>query len=715
MADCCAEIRAELAALRAEIAKIKPVDENRIIRQAILGAEGSIIPQIAAIAGTVFFQKISPFNSRLGGVERAVTDATALARQALERAYAADSAARTAGNVAQNALSSAGSALSKIGALAAKVAGIAALIASILGTLATIAVLGGRIDALENAIANLSNGLSQILGLINPIKQQAQRAESKADTANDKANQALAVANGAAGQAGRATEIAQGAANTAQNALTKAISASETATQAKNTADAANRKADEVRAFVKPLPERIDEAKRKADDAKRKADEADRKAEEAKRAFPPVRDLAKQAKTTADEALKKINDLIKNPPKGLKGEPGRPGRDGKDGKDGITRVFTFPGQPGKDGKPGQRGLQGLPGRDGKDGKNGKDGKDVDERFIKELDRKIGDFPKLIAAIPKPLTYEQTVNAAATGTCRTTQPGGCTNKLVNNAKDSINSNTNSRFDRLIDFINLLGIKEMRENILNMRSVLGNQLFDKFGQKVGLTTFTRNFTKWSIIDRVMNLMTTAITLHNAAMLSNDLGSTLIQIINNVIATIGLKDSEDREIDVGNIIKGQIADFLKKVLGLENFVKLTLAWKKANRIYQASANVLSNVRNIFDHTRNIVETTNINVADIGNALRQDGVVRNNAYEPMSRRVGQTPLQRMVDKLDALSDAASSIESVTSSIRGIKDEIAELTKSQAEFNKAVNEGFQTEIKKEKSLQSSSNPPSITEKDEQG
>ena len=31
MADCCAELRSELAALRAEVAKIKPVDEQAII------------------------------------------------------------------------------------------------------------------------------------------------------------------------------------------------------------------------------------------------------------------------------------------------------------------------------------------------------------------------------------------------------------------------------------------------------------------------------------------------------------------------------------------------------------------------------------------------------------------------------------------------------------------------------------------------------------
>ncbi|MBW4677841.1 MAG: hypothetical protein KME52_28750 [Desmonostoc geniculatum HA4340-LM1] len=42
MADCCSEIRAELAALKAEIARIKTVDENAIIQSTKAALRGCL-------------------------------------------------------------------------------------------------------------------------------------------------------------------------------------------------------------------------------------------------------------------------------------------------------------------------------------------------------------------------------------------------------------------------------------------------------------------------------------------------------------------------------------------------------------------------------------------------------------------------------------------------------------------------------------------------
>lgn len=46
MADCCAELRSELAALRAEVSKLEKVDEEAIIQKAVERAKNKLLPFI---------------------------------------------------------------------------------------------------------------------------------------------------------------------------------------------------------------------------------------------------------------------------------------------------------------------------------------------------------------------------------------------------------------------------------------------------------------------------------------------------------------------------------------------------------------------------------------------------------------------------------------------------------------------------------------------
>ncbi len=711
MADCCNEIRAELAALRAEVAKLKPVDEQRIIRTAITGAEGSIIPQIAGIAASAFAGLISPFNARLGGVEAKIPDALSKAREALERAYQAKDAAGAATATANNAAGQAAKALAAIAALAASIA--AALLA-----IAALQVLGSRIDSLENRVDSLSNAISNVLGLLNPIKQQAQRAENKADTANDRANKADATANGAAGQAGRATEIANEAIRQAQAANAKAESAATAANEAKKAASAADKKAEEAkkiavdtRAFVQPLPGQIEKADQKAteanrkaqdaiskaqeaigkaDTAKKQADDANRKAEEAKKAIPPLEKLANQAKKTADEALNKINNFLKNPPKGLKGDPGAKGKDGakgadgKDGKDGINGITQFIYLPGKDGRPGKDGLPGISGRPGRDGKNGKDGingKDapVDKEsnaLIKQIARNAAFIPALVAR-PTPLTSNQTIDAAAAGTCRTTQPGGCSNKLVNDAANGVTNSANKRFDAL-DAFNASANAGQLVLLKIINKKLGDEIFGGISGKLIRTS------QWLHLDRALNVLTFAATIHNAAQLSSALGETLIGALSNVLQLIGLKADDGSPFDIKSVIQGTFENLIKGIIGAENYTQLTQTWAKANRIYQATTNVLNSFQNIASTILNGLEIVAGNVGKIGNALRKAGEVLETAYGWMNP---QPKFNRITQTLENLNTAGSTVQQVTQVPLDIISATTELQNANTELVKAIKE----------------------------
>jgi hypothetical protein len=694
----CNQIMAELTALRADIAALDnkyllKTEKPQIVQQSIAGADALIMPkteQLIAIA-------IASLAIKFGVIE-------ALAKTAL-------AAAATAAQVAA--------------AAAAKVATLALAVAGVVASIAALKVLGARIDAVELGLNFLGNDVSRLFGQLLGIKNTANRADSKADTALSKANAADNIANQANSKATRADQVAEDARAIANRADSKADTAISTANKAESiarqaydgakqaintangaqtTADSADATANRAIGVANNATTIGNNALSTARSAQTTADSADATANRAIGVANNATTIgnnalstARSAQTTADKALAVARSI----PAGKQGERGERGERGLQGIQGV---------------PGIRGIQGIQGVPGIRGERGEKGESAEvdaatKRLIQQIAQNAAFIPALVAR-PAALSFSQTASAAASGTCQTTRPGGCMSNLAKNTANDINNKTQQGLNNLSNLLNGLGIGDLIKRVTAMQGVLGNQLRDKFGNPIGLTNFTRNFTKWSVIDRVTNLLILGSTLHNAAMLSNDLFVTLIQSINNVLATFGLKDSEDNEIDIAVIIKGQISDLLKKVLGLENYVKLTLAWKKANRIYQTGANVVSRVRSIVDSVGNIATVTNVNVADIGNALRRDGAVKEDSYNAMSRTVGASKFQKAVDRLASLSEAASDIESITSSVRSVKEDVEAIRGEQAEFKKAITEGIKTQEKLEKEIDTSTNPPNIEEKD---
>jgi hypothetical protein len=159
MADCCAQLRAELAALRAEIAKLKSVDEEAIIAKSVKRSEASIVPQIAPIANGIVITEIGP-----------VRDAVA---NAFRKAAAAEGVANTAKGVAENAggvAKSASARASQAYGVGMDALGLATRVysafAALAATVAVLKALEPRLDGLENASDRLSADMSTILSLL---------------------------------------------------------------------------------------------------------------------------------------------------------------------------------------------------------------------------------------------------------------------------------------------------------------------------------------------------------------------------------------------------------------------------------------------------------------------------------------------------------------------------------------------------------------------
>ena len=645
MADCCAEIRAELTALRAEIAKLKPVDENAIVKR----TEAAIIPQInpiaQAVAVGVVVQKLKPVQQALGVLDDAVYAING--RLFNLSTNVARVANRVEGAVidAANALGISKAQQAAIGKLTGQVAQLFSLIGTIVNLallIGTINTLGARVDAVEAGQEGLSQSISQIIGrLLPPIRGTANQAKSIAETAQGTASSALSGANTASSLA----SAAQSSANTAQGTATTALSASEyamrtsvsadgkaeraigianaagtalqtainKATNAQSTADTALARANDAQATAKTAQGTATNAIGKAEtaqttgtNAKTTADRAERKAEEA------MREALKKGEGNADEAIA----IARNADSKANNALGQVAGIGALAGVALTIAQLALSRAGIPGPRGPQGFPGAPGRNGINGRDGRDGIDVDSSAL--------------AAIMAKLSQIQS---------------------------SVNTN--------------LGVTNLVNFKLGATSLIG-----------GISGKLDRMSKWLHLDRLLNLLTTAATTHNAFMLSNDIGQTLLGIISNVLQLIGLKDDNGQAFDIGSVISSSIENFIKGMVGAENYQTITVVWAKANRIYQSSVNILNTFQGLASTILTGLEMTAGKIAKIGNALRKSGEVLESAYGWMNP---QPKFNRVTQFLENLQNGVSTIQMVTQAPLDIINATTELTNATTELTNAI------------------------------
>ena len=185
--------------------------------------------------------------------------------------------------------------------------------------------------------------------------------------------------------------------------------------------------------------------------------------------------------------------------------------------------------------------------------------------------------------------------------------------------------------------------------------------------------------SVVDRSLAVMSLATNIHNAAMLTRDIGETLGSVVDNVISLTGLRftNSEGATLPFTDFIGSNFRAFLVSVLGVENYTSLILNWQKANTIYHSAMAVVNTTQSMLDPISSAVEYGMENVSKIGNSLKEDGVVSENAYPAMdetirARRVNR--FERLNDTLEGAENIASNLSSITSSAVSVKEDYKQL-----------------------------------------
>ena len=276
------------------------------------------------------------------------------------------------------------------------------------------------------------------------------------------------------------------------------------------------------------------------------------------------------------------------------------------------------------------------------------------------------------------------DVAAAGTCRTTLPGGCTNKTIDNAVQNINANTNNNINRL-DAANAVANGAELLLLRQIDDKLGSQLAGGIGGRLS------KFMNWAVADRVMNLVIFTTTLHNAMMLSNSISTTLFGCIDN-IARMGqlALDPDGQAIDSSQWISKQLDSFFEGVFGKTLWTSMKASYAKANNILSTSSNVYNNLRSIHSDSQELLNMVRRDTAELGNALVEEGVisednwdVRNPNVKFKSKSLGR--LQRMNEGLEALDNKLQAFETVTATLLSIAESAKEIKDNVTTLNEEL------------------------------
>lgn len=279
-------------------------------------------------------------------------------------------------------------------------------------------------------------------------------------------------------------------------------------------------------------------------------------------------------------------------------------------------------------------------------------------------------------------------------CQTADP--CTQKIssgvdsANDKADDLGKKVKDIADGLDKALQVLDIGLLTEingklgpKVEGGLSGQGKRIFDlvgrvqatasAIGEKLG------KFAKWARLGQLVSVLTLITTLHNALMLSRSVGETLLSMLSNGLAVFGIKDDGGNPYELGELIGKSVENMMKETIGTANYTTLSTNFKKANRIYQAAANLGNSIQSMRFSVVSALETIGGWNARIGNALKRSGVVNESSYSWMN----PTPNfdNKFTQALERVEDTVSQIDSVASEILSAQETVTQIGTQKTEL----------------------------------
>lgn len=310
--------------------------------------------------------------------------------------------------------------------------------------------------------------------------------------------------------------------------------------------------------------------------------------------------------------------------------------------------------------------------------------------LEDIGKILGPMAIAIAGITALVQPNAIKNAAKSATCEAFAPGGCNDRVTQNADDAAKNSVNN--SNKLDALNAL----MQAADLTLLKVMDKKLGKQL-DRGGISGFLGRMSAYAGVDRALNLVSFASNLHNAMMLSASLKVTLLELLSSVGNATGLlQTSENENVDLNNVFNQGIENFLVLILGTENYAGLKVGLWKYSAIYRAANNVLSNVGNMFSSIGNGIEVIGERTGKIGNAIRAAGMVRENAYQWMSEKmtVHTNKFMTFQTKVGGVTEVLESINEIAESTIEGQQSYTEAVKATTDFKKVLAEGTKEEAK---------------------
>ncbi len=314
-----------------------------------------------------------------------------------------------------------------------------------------------------------------------------------------------------------------------------------------------------------------------------------------------------------------------------------------------------------------------------------------------------------------------VQAASQGVCNSTRPGGCmqrnvVDKLTGNVGDLINAGgtaisaaNNALLLKMSGTLNSIkGTVTTIKNVTN--TTLGVVQHAKYGLKAVQQAAS---VAWKAThgDKALQMLNTALLINNAMFLGSNIADTVGDVASLVLGTLGVKDSEGQAINVNQVIGNTVKNWIVGVVGQANYAAYEQKIKSRIRTYQATANLYSSVRSMLASAEDIAEATGINVAQIGNALRDSNAVETDSYGYMPE--GNRRTNKIFKALEKGDELADSLHTITTDAVDLYQETKEFNDERKVFQDLLEAERKLEVRKsERAANRIESLPNIQEQD---
>lgn len=311
---------------------------------------------------------------------------------------------------------------------------------------------------------------------------------------------------------------------------------------------------------------------------------------------------------------------------------------------------------------------------------------MDTTQVKKLRTDISKDTQTIVAATIGTLVLPTLNQTATQTSPTAIKSATNNALcqqANNPSSCLNTKLFNPIQKnLGNIANGVGAgasaanTALNTNILNRVTDIQNVVnSSQFGLKA-----TRQFleTAWNAtgMDKILNAMNTALALHNAAMLSRNLGGSIGEVASSLLNAIGVKDSSGEEIDVNNFVTAKVQSIVNGVIGTENAEALSTGFNSFNRILVSAQGVVSATRAIKDAIQNGQEIIANRVGFLSNSFMEQGILEEGSYPWSDTNISfRRSFNSFVTRVESVQEIVDEINELVQSGIEIKENVKEIS----------------------------------------